>query len=426
MYEILNDVWLNIVANGILFVFLLVYSIGTFSDYLREKSKRNHLFFSFEFCGTIYLLWSVIELLSKSANQSTMVLFTLSTIRVFFAILMYTFAGDYIVLLIETKQTVSKPVKQLLHWGLIILFFAMPIIYQLSRNTLLTNLPIFIYLLSLEAVVIRYREPLSTKTVILYTLFIIPSFLLLLQEYWNYTPANIYAAVLIVIIHCEVWQKQKIEMLEIEQQLAKQENELKDTRISLMSSQINPHFLFNTLSSIAGLCEKDGREAKYLTLEFASYMRNIAEDLDTLSTIPFSKEFLHTEHYINIEKVRFGEKLRFDFDIEEMDFRLPPLTLQPLVENAIKHGVMPQDGGLVILETTSDDNFFYIRIIDDGVGFDKDDVSDDSHHLGIQNITKRLSYMCDGELTIFSVKSKGTRAEIRIPKEINHENSIAR
>lgn len=417
MYEILNNVWLNIVANGILFIFLLVYSIATLFDYLHEKNRKNQLFFLFDFCGTLYLLLSVFELLLGEMDIDWKILFALSFLRVFSAVLMYTFAGDYIILLIERKQYVPNHVKQIIHRGLIILFFAMPLIFLLTHNSLYTNLPIFIYLLLMETVVIIYRKPLSIKTMIIYSLFIIPSFLLLLQEYWNYTPANIYATLLMVIIHCEVWQKQKIDMLTIEHELSIQKSELTEAKISLMSSQINPHFLFNTLSSIAILCEKDSKQAKYLTLEFASYMRNVAEDLDTLSTIPFSKELMHTEHYINVEKIRFGEKLQFDFDIEQMDFKLPPLTLQPLVENAIKHGVIPNEGGLVIIETTSDEAFNYIHIMDDGVGFDPDKISDNVKHLGISNIRKRLKYMCCGELIISSEIGKGTHAIIRIPKE---------
>jgi len=425
MYEALNDVGLNVVANGILFVFMLVFSHVTFEDYRIERTEQSRLFFSFEFSGAVYLLLSVVELLEIAAGAGMVALFVISIVRVFSAVLMYTFAGYYIVLLIEKKQHVHVLIKRSIHFGLIIMFLTMPVVYILSQNELLTNIPIFSYLIFLEAVIVVYRKPLSIKNSIIYSLFIIPSFLLLLQEYWNYTPANIYATLLMAIIHCEVWQKQKIEMFKIEKELVEQKHELANARISLMSSQINPHFLFNTLSSIANLCEKDSKEARYLTLEFASYMRTIANDLNTFKTIPFVRELQHTEHFINIEKVRFGKALRFDFDIEEMDFKLPPLTLQPLVENALKHGVMPKGGGLIVIETYADKYSYYIRIIDDGVGFDVNEIDADNQHLGIQNITKRLQYMCDGKLSINSEIGKGTTAVVRIPKEVEHENSLS-
>jgi len=417
MYETLNSLELNVIINVILLIFGCIYSAMTFQDYQREKNKQNLLFFSFEVCGTMYLFLYIIELLTTTLGASELFLFALAFIRVFFAVIMYTSAGDYIVLQIEKTHPIAKPVKNIIHLGLVLLFFTMPFIYSLSHSSLLTNIPIFIYLLLLEAVVLKHRQALATKNTIIYTLLIIPTLFLTVQKYWNYTPPNIYVTVLMVIIHCEIQQKQRITMLEIEKQIIKHKNEVVHAKVSLLSSQINPHFLFNTLSSIAKLCEKDGKTAKYLTLEFASYMRNIAEDLDNLNPIPFAKELSHTEHYLNIEKLRFGNKLRIDFDIAEMDFKVPPLTLQPLVENSIKHGIMPKDGGLVVVETYADEEAYYIRVMDDGVGFESNTTNENQKHLGIKNIAKRLEYMCGGELTISSEKAKGTLAIIKLPKE---------
>lgn len=416
MYETLNNVGLNVIINSILFMLGTIYSTITFQDYQQEKSRQNMLFFCFELFGTLYLFLLVVELLVANMGANEGIIFVLSFIRVLAAVIMYTSAGDYILLMIEKKHKVSKQEKIIVHWGLLLLFFSMPCIYWATQNSLLTNLPIFTYLLFLEVVVIRYWQALSLKNKIIYTLLILPTLLLTIQEYWNHTLANVYVVLIMIIIHCEIQQRQKLSMLEIETKMMEQKNELVEARLSLKSSQINPHFLFNTLSSIASLCESNGVEARYLTLELASYMRIIADDLDALHTIPFAKELTHTEHYLNIERVRFGDRLQLDFDIEEMDFRLPPLTLQPLVENAIKHGIFPRDGGLVAVETDADEAAYYIRIIDDGVGFDMEQVSAKSGGLGISNVSKRLEYMCGGTLSISSEKRNGTMAEVRIPK----------
>lgn len=175
MYEALNNVGLNVVANCILFMFGLMYSAVSFQDYQREKSRQNLLFLDFEFCGTIYLFLYVVELLTTTLGAGRLFVFVLSFVRVFFAVLMYTAAGDYIVLLIEKAQHISKPIKVIVHLWLIVFFFIMPSIYWFSKNSLLTNLPIFSYLLLLEAVIIFYRQALSRKNMIILTLLIVPT-----------------------------------------------------------------------------------------------------------------------------------------------------------------------------------------------------------------------------------------------------------
>ena len=130
-----------------------------------------------------------------------------------------------------------------------------------------------------------------------------------------------------------------------------------------------------------------------------------------------SQEMEHVHHYLQIEKVRFPDML-FSFEMKSEDFRLPALTVQPLVENAIKHGLMklPKGGSIQVTsyETETD---YCISVVDDGVGFDTGELQDAKQHIGIRNIRERLKEMVDGTLDIESTPGVGTKVWITIPKE---------
>lgn len=206
--------------------------------------------------------------------------------------------------------------------------------------------------------------------------------------------------------------------LQLGEQLQEKEQQLLQSRISILLSQIQPHFLYNTLTVICGLCDENPKEAKKVTAEFADYLRH---NLDTLSQripVPFSDELQHTKLYLNIEKKRFEEKLRIVYDIKTEGFCIPSLTVQPLVENAVKHGVIKRKGGgTVTIKTHRLEEYFEITIADDGVGFDPSKpLSEQETHIGIENVRDRLWSMCQGTLTIESTMGVGTTAVIRIPK----------
>lgn len=126
----------------------------------------------------------------------------------------------------------------------------------------------------------------------------------------------------------------------------------------------------------------------------------------------------HTRVYLGIEQKRFEEKLHIVYDIETTDFRIPALTMQPLVENAVKHGVLKRkNGGTVTISTRKQESCYEIIITDDGVGFDiNEPQTDHDTHIGIQNVCDRLWSMCGGTLAIESEIGKGTAATIKIPK----------
>lgn len=206
--------------------------------------------------------------------------------------------------------------------------------------------------------------------------------------------------------------------LRLDRKLQEKEQQLLQSRISILLSQIQPHFLYNTLTAICGLCDENPKEAKKVTADFADYLRHNLDTLNKNSPVPFSDELRHTQVYLNIEKKRFEEKLRFVYNINTKNFSIPSLTIQPLVENAVKHGVLKRkNGGTVTITTIEHAGFYQISISDDGVGFNPSAViSDEREHIGIENVRGRLCSMCAGTLTIESEIGKGTTALINIPK----------
>ena len=204
-------------------------------------------------------------------------------------------------------------------------------------------------------------------------------------------------------------------------QIEEQEAELSEKRISIMLSQIQPHFLYNSISAIQGLCIQNPEKAREALGDFAFYLRGNLNSLAESGKIPFEKELSHVETYLNLEKMRFEERLNVVYDIEETDFCLPSLVVQPLVENAVKHGICKkEEGGTLIIKTAKIYNRIVISIIDDGVGFDtKVNKKDNSgrHHIGIQNVRDRLAQMAGGELIIRSTPGVGTKAYIVLEEE---------
>ncbi len=186
-------------------------------------------------------------------------------------------------------------------------------------------------------------------------------------------------------------------------------------RIRIMISQIQPHFLYNTIATFRALCKRDPDKAAEVAEKFGLYLRQNLDSLDTDDLIPFEKELEHTRVYADIEMVRF-ENVRVVYDILDSGFSLPPLTLQPLVENAIRHGVRGREEGRVHVRARFLFGYHTITVIDNGVGFDAAAAaSTDRTHIGIKNVRERIETMCGGTLTIESVKGKGTTVTIRIP-----------
>ena len=166
------------------------------------------------------------------------------------------------------------------------------------------------------------------------------------------------------------------------------------------------------------MCLKDPKKANELVRNFSLYLRGNFSELDSVVPIRFADELKHVEYYVHIEMVRFPD-MNIEYDIEATEFVLPALSVQPLVENAIKHGLMRlETGGTVKIHSYETPTHFCVEVTDDGVGFDTDAPIDEKKHVGLRNIRGRLKAMVNGALVMESKPGVGTKAIIMIPKEV--------
>ena len=275
---------------------------------------------------------------------------------------------------------------------------------------------VFIILLSSEIKSSR----IALLSMIMWTPMIIGLILDIFNQFISFTSLHFFTYGLAVTMLAQIVQiifdlrKQRLEAVRY-QQIQK---ELYEAKVSVMVSQIRPHFMYNALSSIAMLCKIKPDTAYEATVKFSDYLRGNMDSLKQTAPVPFKKELEHLEKYLYIEKLRFGKKLNIEYDIQADSFEIPLLSVQPLVENAVKHGVgMKEDGGTVTIATKETDDSFEIVISDDGVGFDVNEVKDDGRsHVGMENTKRRLKDMCGADIEITSVIGEGTTARIIIPK----------
>lgn len=212
---------------------------------------------------------------------------------------------------------------------------------------------------------------------------------------------------------------------EIKLKLQTNELELERSKRQLTISQIQPHFMYNSLTSIIYLCDKDTQKTKGALIDFSKFLRKNLEAMGQKRLVTIKEELEHTKVYLSLEKLRFEDELDVEFDIKDTDFTLPVLTIQPIVENAVKHGINRSESGCgtVWISTEETEDSHKIVIKDNGAGFEIESLKElDESHIGISNVRKRLADECGGELIIKSAPDEGTECTILIPKELTNED----
>lgn len=209
-----------------------------------------------------------------------------------------------------------------------------------------------------------------------------------------------------------------IKITNLRNQLVEQNNLLLESqRASMMLSQIKPHFMYNTLGAAISMIETDPKSAQHLLLQFTKYMRSNIDSLDCSDLIDFNEELSHIKAYTDIATIRTAGKIKINYEIAVSGFSLPPLTVQPLVENAVKHGIFEGSGaGVVTVATNEDQAHYIITVSDNGIGFDSKLLSGKNGSAGIKNVAFRLQSLCGGRLEVKSAVGSGTSATIFLPK----------
>ena len=207
-------------------------------------------------------------------------------------------------------------------------------------------------------------------------------------------------------------------------ELKELENELQMSRLRNFTSQMQPHFLYNALGSIQEIVLENPAYASELLGDFTVHLRSCIRAMANDAPIPFEQELTNIKAYVNIEKMRFGDKLKVQYDIRTCDFPILPLSVQPLVENAIRHGIYERGdkGGFVLIRTTESPEDICVTVQDNGVGFDvssfEKEVSEGKRDsTGIRNIMFRLDKVMHASVDLQSRVGEGTTVKITIPKE---------
>ena len=193
-----------------------------------------------------------------------------------------------------------------------------------------------------------------------------------------------------------------------------QQREIAHQRASIMVLQMRPHFIYNTMMSIYYLCKQDPDLAQLVTLNFTTYLRKNFTAIASEKLIPFSEELEHTRAYLAVEQAQFEGSLFVEYDTPHTDFRLPPLTLQPIVENAVKHGMDPDSEYPLRISIRTQRTASGSEITVENNGTDYEPSADSEPHIALKNIRQRLEVMCRGKMTIIPRENGGTVVKVTI------------
>ena len=223
------------------------------------------------------------------------------------------------------------------------------------------------------------------------------------------------ATVLSVAVPIKIWNTARIE-----HRLQEQEKLLMSSRVEALSSQINPHFLFNTLASISSLIRSQPETARTLIVKLSALLRRLLRSQEQFVTL--KEELAAIDEYLDIETVRFGPTLVIEKQIspDSLNLIMPSMLLQPLIENAIKHGIGQKiGGGQITIRSRRETDHAIIEIEDDGTGMNPSELNPiRSDGIGLRNVDERLRviYGENYHLKIESVRGEGTCARIEIPE----------
>ncbi len=195
------------------------------------------------------------------------------------------------------------------------------------------------------------------------------------------------------------------------------------TETAFLQAQIKPHFLFNTLNTISSFCDTDPNRASSLIDDFARYLRQSFDFKSTELSVPIEREMQLVSSFVEIQKARFGDRIHFEVsDDSAGHFSLPPLCIQPLIENAIIHGLKKNEKVSVTLKISENSDGVLITVKDDGPGISEDKMEgillrSEKKGIGLWNIDTRLKKLIGTGLSVKSGKDTGTEISFKIPKE---------
>ena len=285
-------------------------------------------------------------------------------------------------------------------------------LYQRSPGYFISFLPAWSIMLADMRLLVRYRHVLTAKQKYAFWFyFLVPLAMAVVQLYVYGLYLVMYATVMSAVVLLAFIISDTAE------QYHRREREIAQLRLNAALKQIRPHFMYNTLTSIYVLCQDDPQQAMGVIESFIQYLRGNYNGLSATQPVSFEDELRHTQAYLSVEQMRFTDNLTVDYDLQDTRFSLPALSLQPIVENAVKHGVAATGKPTRILIHTAVENGLHtVTVTDDGPGFDVS-ILDKSRDGAIQSVRDRLKYMCGGTLTVGSTPGIGTTVTLSIPNQ---------
>lgn len=369
--------------TGVIFIDMILYDNPAMVRALTAVLIMEHLFFS---VLTLFPTFFLLHSCGESIKSSALLRACLALWSLFFILLIASPFSDAFYTVSE-NQHVRRPLFPLL-------------IAPLAAILLLNTAALF-----------RRRRSLSKKVFIALSVYLPPTALMVTV----YMFASVYTAVVFWMVLSALTMFGFIHADNVEQYM-RQQREIARQRADVMVLQLRPHFICNTMMGIYYLCDQDPQKAKQVTLDFTNYLRRNFTAIGSENVIPFRDELEHTRAYLAVEQAQFEDCLFVRFDTPHTMFRVPPLTLQPIVENAVKHGMKSSGEPLhITVSTRLTDEGSEIAVEDDGVGFAP--VEDGKPHTALKNIRQRLALMCGGRLEISPREGGGTTVKVTIPAE---------
>lgn len=229
-----------------------------------------------------------------------------------------------------------------------------------------------------------------------------------------YLPTIIAIEILVYYFYIAAIQYNENKDALVESELALERN-----RNNLLLAQIKPHFINSNLAVIRSLCYEEPEKAVEMLDHFSGYLRENIQQIDDMQLVSFEREMESVDNFVYLEMQRFPDKIEVIKDIRVNDFFVPPLSVQTIVENAIRHGIsMTGKKGTVRISTLAKDNNIIVKIEDNGKGFDVDSVEFDGiNHVGIKNVANRLKRILNGKIKVESEVGYGTTVTFYIPRE---------
>ena len=426
--SVVNQVYSKYSFRLVLSLVIMFLSLSfIFANFLFYKTKMSslslfHIFLTGLFVGVWLLGDSVV--ISRFINayfSDFLTYFGLFAFSVIFSIYLKSnvknrFSGIFLFI-----SLLNLFIQTLLHYTKVVDFI---LLMPLNLLLILSLFGYYLHLtfknirLSLKAKRFKSDFVILIEFILICILFLATLLNIVLQNLTNINMNSIIGIIYFVFL-IVIYVKTIIIILRKAESSKMYKAKLRETQNYLMQSQMKPHFIFNTLGAIRTLIMSNPQVAYDMTTNFSKYLRANISTIEPGEKISFSQELEHIKAYAAIEQQRFANRINVIYDVQADNFYLPPLSVEPLVENAIKHGVCKKiKGGTVKITSREYEDRFEVIVEDDGVGFDTSilESSDNTKSVGLKFIILRLKQLSDADFVITSIRGKGTKATITIRK----------